>query len=74
MGAHQAMGKPLAAFILAVQRWLLLITPMVIILPGLLGWGLDGVWIAFPLADLLGAIIAVGILMHTFRKHNIMKD
>lgn len=74
MGAHQAMGKPLAAFILAVQRWLLLITPMVIILPGLLGWGLDGVWIAFPLADLLGAIIAVSILMHTFRKQNIMKD
>lgn len=72
MGTHQAMGKPGAAFILAVQRWLLLIAPLVIILPGLFGLGLDGVWIAFPIADLLGAIISAIFLIHTFRKHHIL--
>lgn len=72
MGTHQAMGKPVAAFILAVQRWLLLITPLVLVLPGLFGLGLDGVWLAFPLADLIGAIVAVIILITTFRKHKIV--
>ncbi len=74
MGTHQAMGKPISAFILAVQRWLLLITPMVLILPGLFNLGLDGVWLAFPLADLLGAIIALIILFFTLRKHRILES
>lgn len=71
MGTHQAMGKPGAAFVLAIQRWLLLITPLVFILPGLFNLGLDGVWLAFPLADLIGAVIAIAFLIHTFRKHKI---
>ena len=72
MGAHQAMGKAKSAFVLAIQRWILLITPMVLILPTLFNLGLDGVWLAFPLADLLGAIIAVIFLYVTFRKQKIL--
>jgi putative MATE family efflux protein len=72
MGAHQAMGKAKSAFVLAIQRWILLITPMVLILPYLFNLGLDGVWLAFPLADMLGAIISLIFLYVTFRKQNVI--
>ncbi len=72
MGAHQAMGKAKSAFVLAIQRWILLITPMILILPNLFNLGLDGVWLAFPLADLLGAIIALIFMYVTFRKQKVI--
>jgi Na+-driven multidrug efflux pump len=72
MGAHQAMGKAKSALILAIQRWVLLITPMVLILPYIFNLGLDGVWLAFPLADLFGAIIAVIFLYITFKKQKVL--
>jgi putative MATE family efflux protein len=72
MGAHQAMGKAKSAFVLAIQRWILLITPMILILPYIFNLGLDGVWLAFPLADLLGAIIALMFLYVTFRKQKVI--
>lgn len=72
MGAHQAMGHPRAAFILAIQRWVLLVTPLVLVLPHLFNLGLDGVWIAFPVADILGAVIAVFILLFTLKRNKIL--
>src|SRR6056297_1431063 len=72
MGAHQAMGKAKSAFILAIQRWILLITPMILILPYVFNLGLDGVWLAFPLADLIGAIIALVFLWVTFKKQRVL--
>ena len=72
MGAHQAMGKAKSAFVMAIQRWILLITPMILILPYVFNLGLDGVWLAFPLADLLGAIIALIFLYVTFRKQKVI--
>ncbi|MGC9341880.1 MAG: MATE family efflux transporter [Bacteroidales bacterium] len=72
MGTHQAMGQSRSAFILAIQRWILLITPLVLILPYIFNLGLDGVWLAFPLADFLGALMAVAFLYVTFRKQKII--
>lgn len=72
MGAHQAMGKAKSAFVLAIQRWILLITPMILILPNIFNLGLDGVWLAFPLADLIGAIVALIFLFVTFRKNRVI--
>jgi putative MATE family efflux protein len=74
MGTHQAMGQPRSAFILAIQRWILLITPLVLVLPYVFNLGLDGVWLAFPLADFLGAAIAIIFLYVTFRKHRIINS
>jgi Na+-driven multidrug efflux pump len=45
---------------------------MILILPNLFNLGLDGVWLAFPLADLLGAIIALIFMYVTFRKHQVI--
>jgi putative MATE family efflux protein len=72
MGTHQAMGQSRSAFILAIQRWILLITPLVLILPYIFNLGLDGVWLAFPLADFLGAAMAIIFLYVTFRKQKII--
>jgi len=73
MGAHQAMGQPRAAFVLAIQRWVLLVTPLVLILPHVFNLGIDGVWLAFPLADFLGTIIALIFLFVTLRRRNIVR-
>ena len=72
MGAHQAMGKAKSAFVLAIQRWILLITPMILVLPHVFNLGLDGVWLAFPLADLIGAIVALTFLYITFKKNRVI--
>ena len=70
-GIHQAMGKPRAAFFLAILRWVILITPLIFILPRIGGLGLDGIWLAFPVADMLAAFISLRILTQTLRKNNI---
>lgn len=71
IGIHQAMGYPVAAFILAIQRWILLITPFIIIFPKIGNLGLDGVWYAFPAADLAGFFIALVFVSVTFRRKGI---
>jgi len=82
-GIHQAMGKAKKAFLLAILRWVLLIIPLILILPGIGGLGLDGIWLAFPIADTLAAAIAVimlhrtlqtaGIRLGLFRKPSALK-
>lgn len=72
MGIHQAMVQAKQAFVLAIQRWVLLITPLILILPKIKGLGLDGVWIAFPTADFVAALISLIILYMTFRKKNLI--
>ncbi|MGM0552050.1 MAG: MATE family efflux transporter [Bacteroidota bacterium] len=72
MGIHQAMGKAKQAFLLAIQRWVLLITPMILILPRIGNLGLDGVWIAFPAADFIAAIVSLIILRYTFKREQLI--
>ncbi|MBS3808109.1 MAG: hypothetical protein KGY60_11440, partial [Bacteroidales bacterium] len=70
-GIHQAMGKARSAFVLSILRWVLLIVPLIVILPRVGGLGLDGIWLAFPIADVLAAIIALMVLNHTLRRAGI---
>ncbi len=72
MGIHQAMGQAKQAFVLAIQRWILLITPLILILPKIGRLGLDGVWFAFPIADFTAAIISLIILYSTFKRKKIL--
>lgn len=72
MGIHQAMGQAKQAFLLAIQRWVLLITPMILILPRIGNLGLDGVWIAFPAADFIAAIVSLIILRYTFKREQLI--
>lgn len=72
MGIHQAMGKAKQAFLLAIQRWVLLVTPLILILPKIGNLGLDGVWIAFPAADFIAAIVSLIILRYTFKREQLI--
>ena len=56
-GYFQALGKALPAFILAIARQILFLLPLIFILPRFLQ--LDGLWLSFPLAD----ILAVGVTL-----------
>ena len=52
---YQALGKPLPALILSISRQVLFFIPAVLLLP--LYFNLQGVWMAFPAADILAFIV-----------------
>ncbi|KIL49616.1 MATE family efflux transporter [Jeotgalibacillus soli] len=56
-GLYQALGKAKISFILSMARQLLFLIPLVLILPSF--FGLAGVWIAFPIADLLAFMLSL---------------
>ena len=64
----QATNKPLKALILSLSRQVLLLIPAVLILPLFLG--LEGVFIATPVADLVSIILSSYMLRKYFIKHN----
>lgn len=65
----QALGKARPAFLLSVSRQLLFLIPAIILLPRF--YKLDGVWAAFPVADLLAFMLS-GFLL--FRIYRIFKE
>ncbi len=62
----QAVGDPLKASIVSLTRDIVLFVPLVIILPKFMG--VEGVLYAAPLADLLGFIITLILLIIFFKK------
>lgn len=59
-GIFQALGKARVAFILSLSRQVLILIPLLLLLP--LFFQLTGIWIAFPLADLLSFLLALWFL------------
>ncbi len=53
----QALGKAIPSIILSLSREVLFLVPVVLILPGILG--LNGVWLAFPIADLFAFVLTL---------------
>lgn len=58
----QAFGKAGPALLLSLLRQIILLIPMLVIFPGWLGLGLIGVYIAFPISDLLSTVVG-GLLL-----------
>ena len=68
----QAIGSVKKAMLLSLLRQILLLIPLLLILPGI--FGLTGVWLAQPVADVLATIITVILLIMEFtryKKHTI---
>lgn len=59
-GTYQALGHAWPALVLALLRQVILLTPLVLLLPRILG--LTGVWASFPLADGTAALITFGMM------------
>ncbi len=62
----QALGKGAPALFLSMSRQVLFFLPLVIVLPRLLG--LPGVWLAFPAADVLSALVTFVLFSKQMRE------
>ncbi|MFC0016041.1 MULTISPECIES: MATE family efflux transporter [Allobacillus] len=69
-GLYQALGKPKQALILSLSRQLLILIPLVLILPPY--FGVIGVWLAFPISDILAVGLA-GYLLYRDRTPMLVK-
>lgn len=64
----QSIGKAIPSLILSLSRQVLFFIPILLIMPRY--FGLTGVWISFPLADLLSTIITIVLLKNEINKLN----
>ena len=58
----QSIGKSIPALLLGLSRQFIILIPLVLILPRFLG--LQGVWLSFPIADLVATLVTVFWLFH----------
>ena len=74
-GMYQALGRAIPALVLALLRQVILLTPLILLLPRF--FGLTGIWIAFPAADIAAALIT-GWMLIALRKqmhqHDLASD
>jgi len=57
----QAIGKVIQAIVASLSRSVLFLLPAVLIFPRF--WGIDGVWLAFPVTDVLTVSLTAGLLI-----------
>ena len=64
---YQAIGKAKPALVLSLLRQVILLIPLLLILPNILGLGLTGIWLAYPLSDIISTTISTFMLRHEFK-------
>jgi len=57
----QAVGKAKLALFATLFRQVIGLIPLLLILPGF--WGIDGIWLSYPIADSMSAV-AVGLILY----------
>jgi Na+-driven multidrug efflux pump len=71
----QAIGRALPALFLSLSRQVIFLIPALLILPRV--FGRTGVWMAFPVADLLATAVTVGwlhVALRDLRPHPVPTD
>ena len=68
----QSLGMVKKSVFLSLSRQILFLLPMLYALP--LWMGAKGVWLSFPVSDLLSAIMTAVLLARLFRKFNKLND
>ncbi len=61
-----SVGKPVPSMIISLFRQVIFILPLLLVFPAL--WGLNGIWIAYPVADVLTVAAATLMLVRARRK------
>lgn len=61
----QHIGKAAPALVLSMSRQMLFLIPLLLVLP--LAMGLEGIWLAFPVADLASAVVTGAWLVWVIR-------
>jgi putative MATE family efflux protein len=65
-GIFQSLGKAKQATILPMVRQLFILIPLIIVLPRF--FGLNGIWYAFPVSDIIGVTIVGAILWRELQR------
>lgn len=60
-----SIGKARLSFFLSLSRQVFFLIPALLILPRFMG--LDGIWYAMPLSDLLATVVSLTFLFHQFK-------
>ena len=68
----QCLGMVKKSIILSLSRQLLFLLPLLYCLP--LWMGANGVWMSFPISDVLSAVLTAILLRRLFKKFNTLKD
>jgi putative MATE family efflux protein len=67
----QAIGKAKIAIFATLFRQVIGLIPLLFILPEF--WGISGIWLAYPLADLMAGIVVFFFLLDAWKKLPMMK-
>lgn len=62
----QSVGMPVRAMILSLARQVLFLIPLMLWLPSL--YGVEGVWLSFPLSDILATIVSLVLVFQLFHQ------
>jgi len=57
----QAIGKVIQAIVTSLARSAIFLLPTVLIFPRF--WGIDGIWAAFPITDVLTLVLTLGLMI-----------
>ena len=68
----QSLGMVKKSIILSLSRQILFLLPLLYALP--LWYGANGVWMSFPISDVLSALLTALLLRRLFRKFNKLQD
>lgn len=68
-GVFEALGKGKESLIISLLRQLVIVIPLAVLLGRVIG--LHGVWISFPIAEIIAAIVALVLMKKEFRKFYI---
>lgn len=63
-----AIDRPDLSLLIAALRGLVFLAPLILLLPKL--WGIDGIWVTTPIAEMVTAVVAIILLIKHTRKHN----
>ena len=62
----QSIGKAVKSFVTAIARPVVFLIPLVLILPHF--YGLDGIWLAYPITDILTFILILALIIPQVRE------
>lgn len=68
----QSLGMVKKSIILSLSRQILFLLPLLYALP--LHYGANGVWMSFPISDVLSALLTAILLRDLFKKFNKLQD
>lgn len=67
----QSLGKAGASIFLSLARQVIFLIPLLLLLPG--RYGLDGVWMSFPISDSLATMVTAVMIFFQMRSINTMQ-